>query len=159
MCPSLIQTGSKTAEKNSAQTNRHYENNGHLAMNQYTYHYQLNYVQPRRRHSVNACRQMGLILRTTFLPFPINVFNLSLTLLTKSAHQYYFILIFIPIFCLKLFLVDDRDHALGCCVLGKECIQRIFNLIHLWEKQPLHRSSSNISFWSNIYLQKALSEY
>ena len=39
MCPSLIQIGSKTAEKNSAQTNRqrdrqtnrHYENNGHLA--------------------------------------------------------------------------------------------------------------------------------
>jgi len=39
MCPSLIQIGSKTAEKNSAQTNRqtdnkqtnrHYENNGHL---------------------------------------------------------------------------------------------------------------------------------
>jgi len=43
MCPSLIQIGSKTAEKNSAQTNRqtnrrtdrHYENNGHLAVNQY----------------------------------------------------------------------------------------------------------------------------
>jgi len=38
MCPSLIQMGSKTAEKNSAQTNtqtnRHYENNGHLAVNQ-----------------------------------------------------------------------------------------------------------------------------
>jgi len=41
MCPSLIKIGSKTAEKNSAQTNkqtkqtdRHYENNGHLAMNQ-----------------------------------------------------------------------------------------------------------------------------
>ena len=37
MCPSLIQIGSKTAEKNSAQTNRqtdrHYENNGHLAVN------------------------------------------------------------------------------------------------------------------------------
>jgi len=39
----LIEIGSKTAEKNSAQTNkqtnkqtdRHYENNGHLAMNQY----------------------------------------------------------------------------------------------------------------------------
>jgi len=34
----LIQIGSKTAEKNSAQTNkqtdRHYENNGHLAVNQ-----------------------------------------------------------------------------------------------------------------------------
>jgi len=39
MCPSLIKIGSKTAEKNSAQTNRqtdrHYENNGHLAVNQY----------------------------------------------------------------------------------------------------------------------------
>jgi len=38
MCPSLIQIGSKTAKKNSAQTNRqknrHYENNGHLAVNQ-----------------------------------------------------------------------------------------------------------------------------
>jgi len=38
MCPSLTQIGSKTAEKNSAQTNRqtdrHYENNGHLAVNQ-----------------------------------------------------------------------------------------------------------------------------
>jgi len=39
----LIEIGSKTAEKNSAQTNkqtdrktnRHYENNGHLAVNQY----------------------------------------------------------------------------------------------------------------------------
>jgi len=45
MCPSLIQIGSKTAEKNSAQankqtnrqTNRHYENNGHLAVNQEAY--------------------------------------------------------------------------------------------------------------------------
>jgi len=45
MCPSLIEIGSKTAEKNSAQTNRqtdktdkqtdrHYENDGHLAVNQ-----------------------------------------------------------------------------------------------------------------------------
>jgi len=50
MCPSLIQIGSKTTEKNSAQTNkqtnrqtdkqtnkqtdRHYENNGHLAVYQ-----------------------------------------------------------------------------------------------------------------------------
>jgi len=36
----LIEIGSKTAEKKSAQTNRqtnrHYENNGHLAVNQYT---------------------------------------------------------------------------------------------------------------------------
>ena len=36
MCPSLIEIGSKTAEKNSAQTNRPYENNGHLAVNQYS---------------------------------------------------------------------------------------------------------------------------
>ena len=42
MCPSLIQIGSKTAEKKlctnkqtDKQTNRHYENNGHLAVNQY----------------------------------------------------------------------------------------------------------------------------
>jgi len=38
MCPSLIQIGSKTAEKKlctNKQTNRHYENNGHLAVNQY----------------------------------------------------------------------------------------------------------------------------
>jgi len=38
MCPSLIEIGSKTAKKNSAQTNRqtnrHYENNGRLAVNQ-----------------------------------------------------------------------------------------------------------------------------
>jgi len=38
MCPSLIEIGSKTAEKNSAQTdkqtNRHYENNGHLGREQ-----------------------------------------------------------------------------------------------------------------------------
>ena len=42
MYPSLIEIGSKTAEKKSAQTNRqtdkqtdrHYENNGHLAVNQ-----------------------------------------------------------------------------------------------------------------------------
>jgi len=41
MCPSLIEIGSKTAEKNSAQTNRqtdrHYENNGNLAVNQKFY--------------------------------------------------------------------------------------------------------------------------
>jgi len=43
MCPSLIEIGSKTAEKSlhkqtdrqtDRQTNRHYENNGHLAVNQ-----------------------------------------------------------------------------------------------------------------------------
>jgi len=33
MNPTLIKIGSKTAEKKSAQTNRHYENNGHLAVN------------------------------------------------------------------------------------------------------------------------------
>jgi len=40
-CPSLVEIGSKTAQKNSAQTkkqtdkqtDRHYENNGHLAVN------------------------------------------------------------------------------------------------------------------------------
>jgi len=41
MFPSLIEIVSKTAEKNSAQTNRetnrHYENNGHLAVNQLSY--------------------------------------------------------------------------------------------------------------------------
>jgi len=36
MYPSLIQIGSKTAEKNPALTDRHYtQNNGHLAVNQY----------------------------------------------------------------------------------------------------------------------------
>jgi len=35
MYPSLIEIGSKTAEKNCAQTGRHYENNGHLAVNQH----------------------------------------------------------------------------------------------------------------------------
>ena len=35
MCPCVIEIASKTTEKiNSAQTNRHYENNGHLAVNQ-----------------------------------------------------------------------------------------------------------------------------
>jgi len=35
LCPSLIQIGSKTAEQTlHKQTNRHYENNGHLAVNQ-----------------------------------------------------------------------------------------------------------------------------
>jgi len=36
MCPSLIEIGSKTAKKNctNKQTDRHYENNGHLAVNQ-----------------------------------------------------------------------------------------------------------------------------
>jgi len=42
----LIEIGSKTAEKNSAQANRqtdkqtdrHYENNGHLAVNQKSHH-------------------------------------------------------------------------------------------------------------------------
>ena len=35
MCPSLIQIGSKTAEKTlHKQTDRHYKNNGHMAVNQ-----------------------------------------------------------------------------------------------------------------------------
>jgi len=52
MCPSLIEIGSKTAEKNSAQTNRHYENNGHLAVNQFfttqvlvNFHFRLQFLQ------------------------------------------------------------------------------------------------------------------
>jgi len=36
MCPSLTEIRSKTVEENSAQTNRQYENNGHLAVNQPT---------------------------------------------------------------------------------------------------------------------------
>jgi len=38
MYPSLIEIESKTAEKNctNKQTDRHYENNGHLALNQVT---------------------------------------------------------------------------------------------------------------------------
>jgi len=40
MCPSLIEIGSKTTlhkqtdKETDRQTNRHYENNGHLAVNQ-----------------------------------------------------------------------------------------------------------------------------
>ena len=36
MCPSLIEIGSKTAlhKQTDKQTDRHYENNGHLAVNQ-----------------------------------------------------------------------------------------------------------------------------
>jgi len=49
MCHSLIEIGSKTADKNSAQTNRqthrHYENNGHLAVNQKTGTIHCHYVQ------------------------------------------------------------------------------------------------------------------
>jgi len=49
MYPSLIEIGSKSAEKNSEQanrqtdrqTNRHYENNGHLAVNQKNCHARL----------------------------------------------------------------------------------------------------------------------
>jgi len=48
----LIEIGSKTAEKNSAQTNRqtdrHYENNGHLAVNQYT-----SYTSAQRKQAAN----------------------------------------------------------------------------------------------------------
>jgi len=55
MCPSLIQIGSKTAEKNSAQTNRHdrhYENNGHLAVNQ---------LPPPRRLCFRRCLSVCLL--------------------------------------------------------------------------------------------------
>jgi len=34
LCPSLIEIGSKTAVQTKKQTNRHYKNNGHLAVNQ-----------------------------------------------------------------------------------------------------------------------------
>jgi len=55
MCPSLIQIGSKTAEKNSAQTNRqtdrHYENNGHLAVNQH--HTKSHYVERVTNYSAS----------------------------------------------------------------------------------------------------------
>ena len=51
MCPSLIEIGSKTAEKNctnkqtsNKQTDRHYENNGHLAVNQN--HHQVLFLLP-----------------------------------------------------------------------------------------------------------------
>ena len=58
MCPSLIEIGSKTALRNSAETNkqtnkqtdRHYENNGHFAVNQknMTMMMILAYLLPRR---------------------------------------------------------------------------------------------------------------
>ena len=53
MYPSLTEIGSKTAEKNSAQTNRqtdrHYENNCHLAVNQ-----QYHRIDVGSRHRLNA---------------------------------------------------------------------------------------------------------
>ena len=57
MCPSLTEIGSKTAEKNSAQTNRqtdrHYENNGHLAVN--------------RKHNMNTHPNYACLIK--FLTF------------------------------------------------------------------------------------------
>jgi len=51
MCPSLIEIGSKTAEKNSAQTNRQTdENNAHLAVNQ-------QYVLKRSLVQLLLCKQ------------------------------------------------------------------------------------------------------
>ena len=56
MYPSLIQIGSKMAEKTlhkqtDKQTDRHYENNGHLAMNQYnSSHEFLEYISLQLRN-------------------------------------------------------------------------------------------------------------
>jgi len=48
----LIEIGSKTAENNSAQTNRqtdrHYENNGHLAVNQLLVYNSQCVIRPHR---------------------------------------------------------------------------------------------------------------
>jgi len=49
MCPSLSEIGSKTAEKNSAQTD--YENNGHLAVNQT---YKNRELQNRQQENITA---------------------------------------------------------------------------------------------------------
>jgi len=61
MCPSLIEMGSKTAEKNSAQTHRqtdrHYENNGHLAVNQ---NYQL------ESQVASTGNRLSLVLATVY---------------------------------------------------------------------------------------------
>ena len=55
ICPSLIKIGSKTAEKNSAQTNkqtnRHYENDGHLAVNQNSFIHNLKWRHHRYVHN------------------------------------------------------------------------------------------------------------
>jgi len=67
MCPSLIQTGSKTAEKNSAQTNkhtnRHYENNGHLAVNQ---NYSIIARHPQRTYTPYFAMFMSFIDHAVF---------------------------------------------------------------------------------------------
>jgi len=73
MCPSLIEIGSKTAEKNSAQqTNRHYENNGHLAVNQ---HRQLTRwaIQP----VINLSISFITLLSSTYLQHSEDRYTLS----------------------------------------------------------------------------------
>jgi len=66
MCPSLIEIGSKKAEKNSKlctnkqtdkQTDRHYENNGHLAVNQLNVDFST--------HSIDFCNVAALAISST----------------------------------------------------------------------------------------------
>ena len=81
MCPSLIEIGSKTAEKNSAQTNRqtdiqtnkqtdihtdrHYENNGHLAVNQLS----LKISPHLKRVATGRCKTTGrFVFHSFFVP-------------------------------------------------------------------------------------------
>ena len=63
--PSFIEIGSETAEKNSAQTNRqtnrHYENNGHLAVNQ---KYERNFPNSVDRRTSNKSQYKNI---TTWL--------------------------------------------------------------------------------------------
>jgi len=72
LCPSLIEIGSKAAEKNSAQTNRqtnnqtdrqtdrHYENNGHLAVNQkFNFTVQLLSHDNRQQHLIVVNLRLG----------------------------------------------------------------------------------------------------
>jgi len=79
MCPSLIEIGSKTAEKNSAQTNKqtnrqtdkHYENNGHLAVNQLHRMAQLRNIV-RKQRATTAISVYGHKPRT-IIPFDTKV--------------------------------------------------------------------------------------
>jgi len=59
MCPSLIRIGWKTAEKNSAQANGHYENNGHLAVNQYKAGHR---ASSDRGMLINGAKRTGLFI-------------------------------------------------------------------------------------------------
>jgi len=74
MSYSLIEIGLKTAEKNSAQTNRqtdrHYENNGHLAVNQlfhFAVHAYANYSRQQRLGNVlrGCCDALSMMLLTS----------------------------------------------------------------------------------------------